>query len=201
MKDKNYYPLGIAVFFGFMCCMIILTIYVSMKYKPDYDNAYFSTRNAVDKDINAILTAQNALESKYRFYIFDGKSAILLSRVANRKSNPLYVPSSAVLRFKITDLKDKAVLGQNARIYITRFADSSADKDIGEISQNFGIFTTPTISFEKGEWKLLVEFSIDDKKAYFEQRIVIGEKPESTTKSTEPKPKKPRDYAINHNLA
>ena len=201
MKDKNYYPLGIAVFFGFMCCMIILTIYVSMKYKPDYDNAYFSTRNAVDKDINAILIAQNALESKYCFYIFDGKNEIPLSRIANRKSNPLYIPSNAVLRFKITDLKNKAVLGQNARIYITRFADSSADKDIGEISQNFGIFTTPNISFEKGEWKLLVEFSIDDKKAYFEQRIVIGEKPESPTKSTNQKPKKSRDYAINHNLA
>lgn len=200
MKNKNLWPIAIAAFFGFMCCMIILTVYVSMKYKPDYDNAYFSTRNSVDKDINAILIAQNALESKYRFYIFDGKTAIPLARKVNRKSNAIYVPNEAVLRFKITDLKDKAVLGQNARIYITRFADSSADKDIGEIPQNFGIFTTPTISFEKGEWKLLVEFSIDDKKAYFEQRIVIGENPKGD-KSTQPRLKKSRDYAINHNLA
>ena len=54
--------------------------------------------------------------------------------------------------------------------------------------------------FEKGEWKLLVEFSIDDKKAYFEQRIVFDDNPNSE-KSAKQKPKRPRDYAINHNLA
>ena len=200
---KNYYPLGIAIFFGIMCCGIILTIYISLKYKPDYDNAYFSTRQVVDKDINTILEAQNALESRYKFYIIDGKNAILLQRKANRKSNALFVPSEAILRFKITDLKGKAVMGESVRIYITRFADSSADKDIGEIAQNYGIFTSPKIAFEKGEWKLLVEFGIDGKKAYFEQRIVLDDKPKGENSAGQ-KPKDSqdsRDFAINHNLA
>ena len=202
MKGKNYYPLGIAIFFGIMCCGIILTIYISLKYKPDYDNAYFSTRQVVDKDINAILVAQNELESRYKFYVLDssGKNALPLTRKANRKSNALFVPSEAILRFKITDLKGKAAIGESVRLYITRFADSSADKDIGVLSQKNGIFISPEISFEKGEWKLLVEFSIDDKKAYFEQRIVFDDNPNSE-KSAKQKPKKPSDYAINHNLA
>ena len=202
MKDKNFYPLGIAIFFGIMCCGILATIYISLKYKPDYDNAYFSTRQVVDKDINAILEAQNALESRYKFFIIDGKNidgknALSLERKANRKSKPFYVAENAILRFKITDLKGGVVKNKNARIYITRFADSSADKDIGKLAQKNGIFTSSEISFEKGEWKLLVEFEIDSKKAYFEQRIVVGDE----SKSDSQKPKKPRDYAINHNLA
>lgn len=197
MKDKNYYPLGIAIFFGIMCCGILATIYISLKYKPDYDNAYFSTRQVVDKDINAILEAQNALESRYKFYMIDGKNALPLERKANRKSKPFYVAENAILRFKITDLKDSVVKNKNARIYITRFADSSADKDIGALSQKNGIFTSPEISFKNGEWKLLIEFEIDSKKAYFEQRIVVGDE----IKTDSQKPKKPRDYAINHNLA
>ena len=197
MKEKNYYPLGIAIFFGIMCCGILATIYISLKYKPDYDNAYFSTRQVVDKDINAILLAQNELESRYKFFIIGGKNALPLERKANRKSKPFYVGENAILRFKITDLKDNIVKNKNARIYITRFADSSADKDIGKLTQKNGIFATQEISFEKGEWKLLVEFEIDSKKAYFEQRIVVGDE----SKADSQKPKKPRDYAINHNLA
>ena len=200
MKDKNYYPLGIAIFFGIMCCGIVATIYISQKYKPDYDNAYFSTRQVVDKDINAILEAQNALESRYKFFIIDGKNSLPLERKANRKSKPFYVAENAILRFKITDLKGKVVIGESTRLYITRFADSSADKDIGKLTQKNGIFTSPKIHFENGEWKMLVEFGIDSKKAYFEQRIVVGENADES-KSDSQKPKKPRDYAINHNLA
>lgn len=192
---KNIWPIGIAIFFGFMCCMIILTVYVSMKYKPDYDNAYFSTRQVVDKDINDILIAQNTLESKYKFYVFNNKNAILLMRKANRKSSALYLPQKAIMYFKIVDAKDKIIKGKSVRVYITRFADSSADKDIGELKQQNNIFTSPEIAFEKGEWKMLVEFSVDDKKAYFEQRIIIGQEP------PEPKPKKKPNYVINHNLA
>ena len=175
MKGKNYYPLGIAIFFGLMCCGIILTIYISLKYKPDYDNAYFSTRQVVDKDINAILAAQNELESRYKFYVLDssGKNALPLTRKANRKSNALFVPSEAILRFKITDLKGKAVIGESVRLYITRFADSSADKDIGALAQKNGIFISPKISFEKGEWKLLVEFSIDDKGVFCSNELSL----------------------------
>ena len=199
MKDKNFYPLGIAIFFGIMCCGILATIYISLKYKPDYDNAYFSTRQVVDKDINAILEAQNALESRYKFYIIDssGKNALFLERKANRKSKPFYVGENAILRFKITDLKGKVAIGESTRLYITRFADSSADKDIGKLAQKNGIFTSQKIHFENGEWKMLVEFGIDGKKAYFEQRIVVGDE----SKADSQKPKKPRDYAINHNLA
>ena len=197
MKGKNYYPLGIAIFFGIMCCGILATIYISLKYKPDYDNAYFSTRQVVDKDINAMLEAQNALESRYKFFIIDGKNSLPLERRANRKSKPFYVGENAILRFKITDLKGKAAIGESTRLYITRFADSSADKDIGKLAQKNGIFTSPKIHFKNGEWKMLVEFGIDGKKAYFEQRIVVGDE----SKADSQKPKKPRDYAINHNLA
>lgn len=173
MKNKNYYPLGIAVFFGFMCCMIILTVYISFQYKPDDDNAYFSTRNAVDKDINDILRAQSELEAKYKFYILDDKNALSLARKANRKSPPIFAPSAMILRFQVVDSANKNIAPQSARIFITRFADSSADKDIGELEFKDGTLISPKITLEKGEWKALIEFSLDDKKAYFEQRIVM----------------------------
>lgn len=173
MKNKNYYPLGIAVFFGFMCCMIVLTVYISFQYKPDDDNAYFSTRNAVDKDINEILRAQSELEAKYKFYILYDKNALPLARKANRKSPPIFAPSAMILRFQVVDSANKSIAPQSARIFITRFADSSADKDIGEIEFKDGALISPEITLEKGEWKALIEFSLDDKKAYFEQRIVM----------------------------
>ncbi len=173
MKKFNAWPLGIAAFFGFMCCMIVLTVYISQKYKPDDDNAYFSTRQAVDKDINDILIAQRELESKYRFFILDGESAIPLTRQANRKSPPLRFSGDFRLRFKMSDLENADIKAQNARIYITRFADSSADKDIGEIFYNGAFLESPQITLNKGDWKLLVEFMVDDKRAYFEQRIVV----------------------------
>lgn len=179
MKDKNYYPLGIAVFFGFMCCMIILTVYISFQYKPDDDNAYFSTRNTVDKDINDILRAQSELEAKYKFYILDDKNALPLARNANRKSPPIFAPSAMILRFQVVDSANKNIAPQSARIFITRFADSSADKDIGELEFKDGVLISPEITLEKGEWKALIEFSLDDKKAYFEQRIVMQDSADS----------------------
>lgn len=180
MKNKNYYPLGIAVFFGFMCCMIILTVYISFQYKPDDDNAYFSTRNAVDKDINEILRAQSELEAKYKFYILDNGNALPLARKANRKSPPIFAPSAMILRFQVVDSANKNIAPQSARIFITRFADSSADKDIGELEFKDGALISPEITLEKGEWKALIEFSLDDKKAYFEQRIVMQNSADST---------------------
>lgn len=173
MKNRNFWPLGIAVFFGFMCCMIVLTVYISMKYKPDDDNAYFSTRQVVDKDINDILMAQNELERKYKFYALSKDSNLPLLRKVNRKSPSLLLSNTAILRFKVTDFNNNEIIPQNARIYITRFADSSANKDIGNLAISDGILISPEISLERGDWKVLIEFTLDDKKAYFEQKIVV----------------------------
>ncbi len=173
MKNRNFWPLGIAIFFGCMCCMIILTVYISMKYKPDDDNAYFSTRQVVDKDINSILIAQNDLESKYKFYALNESESIPLLRKANRKSPPLMLPNEAILRFKVVDSNNADITPQNARIYITRFADSSADKDIGTLNISNGILTSPKVSLNQGEWKILIEFTLEDKQAYFEQRAIV----------------------------
>lgn len=181
MKNKNFWPLGIAIFFGFMCCMIVLTVYISMKYKPDDDNAYFSTRQIVDKDINDILLAQNDLEKKYNFYALNDNENLPLLRKVNRKSPPLFLSNKAILRFKITDSNNTNIIPQNARIYITRFADSSADKDIGNLNIDNGMLITPEINLEIGEWKVLLEFTIENKNAYFEQRIVVESTPNSTT--------------------
>lgn len=173
MKDKNYYPLGIAVFFGFMCCMIILTIYISLKYSPDYDNAYFSTKQEVDKDINEILRAQNYLEAKYQFYGLNNGEKVPLTRKVTRKSTPYPAPKK--LQFIILDSANKSVVPQSSRVFITRFADSSADKDLGALVAKQGELFSEDFTLAKGDWKVLLGFEIEGKKAYFEQRIVSAE--------------------------
>ena len=174
---KNYYPLGIAAFFGVMCCMIILTIYISFKYSPDYDNAYFSTKQEVDRDINEILRAQNFLEAKYRFYALNNGAKVPLLRKVTRKSTPY--PVTKKLRFVILDSANNRITPQSSRVFITRFADSSADKDLGALMVENGEENAELVSRDftlaKGDWKVLLEFEIEGKKAYFEQRIKVAE--------------------------
>lgn len=182
MTKRNFWPLGIAIFFGFMCCMIILTIYISQKYSPDYDNAYFSTKQAVDKDINEILRAQNYLEERYRFYALNNGEKIPLTRKVTRKSTPY--PTLTKLRFVILDSADKSVIPQSSRVFITRFADSSADMDLGALVAEKGELFSKDFTLAKGDWKVLLEFEIEDKKAYFEQRILVAESSADSANST-----------------
>ncbi|MGX3010614.1 hypothetical protein ACWIUD_03480 [Helicobacter sp. 23-1044] len=171
MKDKNYYPLGIAIFFGIMCCGILATIYISLKYKPDYDNAYFSTKQEVDRNINMILRAQNELEAKYQFFALNGAEKVPLARSVTRKSPPLLAPNA--LRYEILDSTKNRVIPQNSKVFITRFADSSANLDLGELQIKNGELVSKELSLKKGDWKVLVEFEIEGKKAYFSQRILV----------------------------
>lgn len=173
MRDKNLWPLAIAVFMTLMVCMIILTIYISIQNKPDEDNAYFSTRQDIDKNINEILINQAQLMKDSSFYIkLDSADSnfIALSQKTNRKANPILIkPDSA---FKLL-LKVDGKIGdfKEARLFITRFASAKDDLDLGILKQENNLFTTPEISLKKGDWKAMIEFTINDKKAYFEQLI------------------------------
>ncbi|MDE6885971.1 MAG: hypothetical protein K2P17_02900 [Helicobacteraceae bacterium] len=180
MKDtKNFWPFCIALFMTIMVCMIILTIYISIKYKPDNDNAYFSSREIVDKEINTILQQQQELEEKYDFYIVSNDVQIPLQRKVTRKSNPLELKLGDSLNLNLKVItKDNSIDNTSfkdftARAYITRFADSKDDIDIGLLESKNNEFFISNIKLKQGDWKLLVEFIIDDKKAYFEYRIYV----------------------------
>lgn len=171
MKNtRNFWPIGIAIFFIIMVCMIILSVYISIQNKPDDDNAYFSTRQVVDKEINDILSAQAELEKLYSFYVIYDNTKIPLKAQATRKSPPLKLTSPFSLSFSVLDKNNKAIKPNNIKLYITRFAASKDDIDMGSINE-----TSPKIELKKGDWKLMLEFSIDDKKAYFEHHILIGD--------------------------
>ncbi|RDU65619.1 hypothetical protein [Helicobacter sp. MIT 14-3879] len=175
MKNtRNFWPLGIAIFMIFMVCMIILTVYISIKFKPDDDNSYFSTRQIVDKEINDILVTQSELEKKYNFYIFDGQKEKSLYRKATRQSStPIYLNMQSKLEFKVTDSSQAQIQPNSVKLYITRFADSKDDMDIGSLNYVNGKFISPNITFKQGNWKALVEFDFSGKRAYFEQFIIV----------------------------
>lgn len=176
MRKNNYnlYPIYIVIFFLIMVIMIVLTIYISIKFKPDEDNAYFSTRQEVDKNINFILNNQKILESKYDFYILDGDQYIALQNKANKKSNPIVIHTNPIT-FKILVKQGKTnIKADSIRLYITRFADSKDDIDIGKLDYVEEVFLSSDIFLKKGNWKVLIEISIEGKKAYFEQRVVIN---------------------------
>lgn len=165
---KNFWPIGIVIFFVIMICMIILSVYISIKNKPDDDNAYFSTRQIVDKEINDIISTQAELENIYSFYIIYNNTKIPLKSQVTRKSPALKVTNPFNLSFSVLDKNNKVVKPANIRLYITRFAESKDDIDMGNISA-----TSPKIELKKGDWKVMLEFSIDNKKAYFEHHILI----------------------------
>ncbi|RAX55144.1 hypothetical protein CCY99_00140 [Helicobacter sp. 16-1353] len=177
-SKKTFWPYGIALFLIFMVCMIILTVYIAIKSSPEDDNAYFSTRQDVDAAINDILINQKELENMYNFYIINDNKEISLERKANKKtSTPINLSEDGefTLKLKISpknDSVDKPVVRAN----ITRFATSKFDKDLGILKENNGEFVAEPIILEKGEWKAMIEFSFDDKNAYFEQFILVGDR-------------------------
>lgn len=178
-NKKTFWPIGIALFLIVMVCMIILTVYLSIKSAPEEDNSYFSTRQVVDKDINEILAIQNQLENQYNFYYVDSNSnSHQLIRKANKKtSNPLEtkINEPFSLNIKITN-KDNAIIN-NAKVesIITRFATSKFDKDLGELNQDKDTFKSNDIVLDKGDWKAMIKITIDDKNAFFEQYIKVKE--------------------------
>lgn len=180
MKDskKTFWPYGITLFLLFMVCMIILTVYIAIKSSPEDDNAYFSTRQDVDAKINDILINQKYLEDIYNFYIIDDDREIPLERIVNKKSSiPIYVKEGDdfILKLKVTDKNNNPLTTPIIKASITRFATSKFDKDVGILQNNNDIFTSEGIALEDGYWKAMIEFSIDDKNAYFEQFIIAND--------------------------
>lgn len=167
-NSKNFWPIGITIFFVIMVCMIILSVYIAVTHKPDDDNAYFSTRQVVDKEINDILTEQGKLEKLYKFYIIYDGNKFLLQPQATRKSQAIKVKSPFTLSFSVVDNNNKAVNPTNTRLYITRFSESKDDVDMGDVN-----LTSPSIKLKKGDWKVMIEFNLNGKKAYFEQHIIV----------------------------
>lgn len=167
-NSKNFWPIGIVIFFVFMVCMIILSVYIAVTHKPDDDNAYFSTRQVVDKEINNILTEQDELEKLYKFYIIYNGNKFLLQPQASRKSQAIKVKNPFILSFSVVDNNNKTINPTSTRLYVTRFSESKDDIDLGDINS-----TSPSIELKKGDWKVMLEFSINGKKAYFEQHIIV----------------------------
>lgn len=184
---KTFWPLGIALFLICMICMIILTIIISIKNSPDDDNAYFSTRQVVDKEINDIIIAQNELEKKYDFFITSQKSSQnspltsqKLYRKATRKSKPLTIKQDETFQLSVFvakkgDSLESHILPQRVLLYITRFASAKDDIDLGELApqKDSQAMLSKPILLNKGQWKVLVKVEIDGKNAYFEQLIEV----------------------------
>ncbi len=179
MKDSKatFWPYGIAIFLFIMVCMIILTVIISIKNAPEDDNAYFSTRQDVDKNINDILIHQKELENLYSFYIINGKY-MPLEHKATRQSTPIKVVSNQPITIEVMVKKNdiasdaKMLKLDSAQLYITRFATSKDDIDLGELDINGGIAKSKSFSLKRGYWKALLKFEIDGKVAYFEQLII-----------------------------
>lgn len=178
-NKKTFWPIGIALFLIIMVCMIILTVYISIKYSPEDDNAYFSTRQIVDKDINDILLTQNQLEKKYKFYYIDsvGTSHELERKVNKKTSIPIDINTNEpfILNVKITDNNGKNPDSAKVESIITRFAVSKFDKNLGELLKSDDIFKSNEVMLEKGEWKAMIKITIDNKNAFFEQYIKVEE--------------------------
>ena len=177
-NKKTFWPIGIALFLSIMVCMIILTIYISIKSSPEDDNAYFSTRQVVDKDINDILQDQNQLEEEYKFYYIDDTGSHKLNQKANKKTSiPIDLKANTpfILNIKITDKNDKNIDSAKVESIITRFATSKFDKNLGELPKNNEIFKSNEILLEKGDWKAMIKITINNKNAFFEQYIKVTE--------------------------
>lgn len=198
IANKNFWPLGIALFLIFMVGMIILTVYISIKYKPDDDNSYFSTRGIVDMEINEILLSQKEIDSKYDLYILGTQQILPLEHRATRKSNPLIfnAEDNIILQVQIKQKNSINLIGKNTNVntanslsmqdssvelYLTRFADAKDDINYGALQlDNRGdylVFSTPTsILLKKGAWKALFKIKLDNKEVFFEQLIIIEDK-------------------------
>lgn len=176
-NKKNIWPVGIAIFLIIMVFMIILTVYLSIKSAPEDDNAYFSTRQIVDKDINNILANQSQLENQYKFYYIDNNhNAKQLERKVNKKlTTPIEIDLNKpfILNIKITDNDNNIIDSAKVEAMVTRFATSKFDKNLGELSQINKIFTSDEIMLEKGDWKVMIKITIDNKNAFFEQYIKV----------------------------
>ena len=176
MEDKKtFWPMGIALFLIVMVCMIILTVYLSLQASPEDDDAYFSTRQVVDKDINDILTAQSQLEKAYRFYYIDsaGRSHALHRKANKKTSTPIEIGANTpfALGIKITDENANDIDSARVESIITRFATSKFDKNLGELSNDNGTFKSDEIALERGDWKAMIKITINDKNAFFEEYI------------------------------
>ncbi|RDU58170.1 hypothetical protein [Helicobacter sp. MIT 99-5507] len=178
-NKKTFWPIGIVLFLSIMVCMIILTVYISIKSSPEDDNTYFSTRQIVDKEINHILLTQDQLEEEYKFYYIDNTGANhKLDRKVNKKTSiPIEIKTNEpfMLNIKITDNNGNNTDSAKVESIITRFATSKFDKNLGELSKNNDIFKSNEIMLEKGDWKVMIKVTIDDKNAFFEQYIKVIE--------------------------
>ena len=78
-----------------------------------------------------------------------------------------------ILNIKITDNDDNIIDSAKVEAIVTRFATSKFDKNLGELSQINKIFTSDEIMLEKGDWKVMIKITIDNKNAFFEQYIKV----------------------------
>lgn len=175
MNKKTFWPYGIALFLIIMVCFIVLTVVISIQVSPEDDNAYFSTRQNVDKNINNILIDQQKLQDLYNFYVLNNDSSIALNRVINKKTSQkihLKLGDEFILQIKTTDKNNNIIMPDSIKALITRFATLKDSKDL-DLLRNNNIFSANPIILAQGNWKAMIEVDIDNKKAYFEQFIVV----------------------------
>ncbi len=176
-NKKNIWPIGIAIFLIIMVCMIVLTVYLSIKSAPEDDNTYFSTRQIVDKNINNILENQNQLEKQYKFYYIDKNynNKELIRKINKKSTMPIELSLNEPfeLNIKIIDNNDNIIDSAKVEAIITRFATSKFDKNLGELTKIDNIFKSNKVILEKGDWKVMIKITIENKSAFFEQYIRI----------------------------
>ena len=165
-KKSNLWPLFLSLFLIFMMIMIITTVYISMKYKHDEDGSYFSTRQEVDANINNKLIEQKILESEYKFYTINNGDKIPLQRDA-KQNPPIIIKDKLDIKILMQDSNQNNIKADRLRAYLGRFA-TSKDDIYFDMNYENGFYQALNLDIEKGYWKLLIEVSKDEKKAYFE---------------------------------
>ena len=166
MSKKNPWPIFLSLFMIFMMLMIIATVYVSIKYKHDEDTSYFSTRQEVDENINTKLREQKELEKSYKVYVISDAKKIPLQRDA-RQNPPIIIKNQLNLKIQIEDKNLNNIKANRIRAYLGRLATSKDDMYF-DLNYENGVYEALNLDLEKGYWKLLIEISKDNKKAYFE---------------------------------
>lgn len=66
MQEKNYWTLGIIGILIFGVIIVTLSIFIAMKNPVQNENAFFSTKNIIDEQINQIIQEHNQFISLYK---------------------------------------------------------------------------------------------------------------------------------------
>lgn len=151
MKEKNYWPLGLAIFGSFFLVALFFTLKIAIGLPVEMDNSYMNSYQYVDKHYDEIMQKEKSFDLKY--------SAVL--------SGKLERGGSSVVSIDIKDKNGSAVSGARIETVVTRPDTSKHDIKLSEFTEKNGVYAAKLFAVPlDGRWKIQSKVCIGSDEKY-----------------------------------